>query len=68
MPLTDNHLNDYEQYLRRKSDTDSQQQLGWLGAITVEYGAQSMTNSANKYNNDRQEDCLNAMGKKPASS
>jgi hypothetical protein len=64
MPLTDDQLNNYEQFLRRKADTDSQQQLGQLGGMIGDYGSQSMTSSANKYNNDRQEDYLNAMAKR----
>lgn len=64
MALTDQQLNSYEQFLKRRSDNARNEQLGNLGNAMSDYGGQSMTNSVNKYNNDRQEDYMNALAKR----
>jgi hypothetical protein len=64
MPLSDQQLNQYEQFLKRRSDISRNEQLSRLGNGVTDYGGQSMTSSVNKYNNDRQDDYMNALSKR----
>ena len=64
MPLPDPLMTAYEQNLKRQSDLAAQKKLDAIGYATPNYGSQSMTNSVNKYNYDRQQEYLNALAKR----
>jgi hypothetical protein len=64
MPLTDEQLNAYEQGLRQDADNAQQDKLDELGNAYPDYGAQSMTNTVNKYNYEKQKEYYNALAQR----
>jgi hypothetical protein len=61
MPLTDPQLNSYEQGLRKRADDEMASSLGNLGNAHPDYGSQSMTNTVNNFNYNRQKQYLDAL-------
>ncbi|MDR1104278.1 MAG: hypothetical protein LBK92_02840 [Endomicrobium sp.] len=61
MPLTDQQLNSYEQGLRKRADDEMASSLGNLGNAHPDYGSQSMTNTINNFNYNRQKQYLDAL-------
>jgi hypothetical protein len=61
MPLTDEQLNSYELGLRKDADDQTASALGNIGSGYANYGSQSMTNTVNNMNYNRQKQYLDAL-------